>query len=219
MAIRSNFEKSLNDLREDIKLMAGMTRDALTQSIESLKNQDMELASSIIEKDKAINDFEEKINEKAIILISKEQPLATDLRKIIVSLKISNDIERVADFAVNIAKTTLRIGKTELVKPLINVPKMGILVNEMLTNTIDAYKYEDVELALSSAKIDDKVDTLYKESIEDLIAIASKDVSLIEQVMQLLLVCRYLERAGDHVTNIAENTIYMVKGKKVDLNN
>jgi len=219
MAIRSNFEKSLNDLREDIKLMAGMTRDALTQSIESLKNQDMELASSIIEKDKAINDFEEKINEKAILLISKEQPLATDLRKIIVSLKISNDIERVADFAVNIAKTTLRIGKTELVKPLINVPKMGILVNEMLTNTIDAYKYEDVELAISSAKIDDKVDALYKESIEELIAIVSKDVSHIEQVMQLLLVCRYLERAGDHVTNIAENTIYMVKGKKVDLNN
>lgn len=219
MAIRSNYEKSLNDLREDIKLMAGMTRDALTQSIESLKNQDMELASSIIEKDKAINDFEEQINEKAILLIAKEQPLATDLRKIIVSLKISNDIERVADFAVNIAKSTQRIGKTPLVKPLVNVPKMGVLVNEMLTNTIDAYKYEDVELALSSAKIDDKVDALYKESIEDLIAIVSKDVSLIEQVMQLLLVCRYLERAGDHVTNIAENTIYMVKGKKVDLNN
>lgn len=219
MPIRSNYEKSLNDLREDIKLMAGMTRDALTQSIESLKNQDMDLASSIIEKDKAINDFEEQINEKAILLIAKEQPLATDLRKIIVSLKISNDIERIADFAVNIAKSTQRIGKTSLVKPLINVPKMGILVNEMLTNTIDAYKYEDVELALTSARIDDQVDALYKESIEELIAIVSKDVSHIEQVMQLLLVCRYLERAGDHVTNIAENTIYMVKGKKVDLNN
>ncbi len=219
MPIRSNYEKSLNDLREDIKLMAGMTREALTKSIESLKNQDLELASSIIEKDKAINNFEEQINEKAILLIAKEQPLATDLRKIIVSLKISNDIERIADFAVNIAKSTQRIGKTELVKPLINVPKMGILVNEMLTNTIDAYKYEDVELALTSAKTDDQIDALYKESIEELIAIVSKDVSHIEQVMQLLLVCRYLERAGDHVTNIAENTIYMVKGKKVDLNN
>ncbi|WP_019413690.1 phosphate signaling complex protein PhoU [Paenisporosarcina sp. TG20] len=219
MPIRSNYEKSLNDLREDIKIMAGMTREALTMSIDSLKNQDLELASSIIENDKAINNFEEQINEKAILLIAKEQPLATDLRKIIVSLKISNDIERIADFAVNIAKSTQRIGKTDLVKPLINVPKMGVLVNKMLTNTIDAYKYEDVELALTSARIDDQIDALYKESIEELIAIVTKDVSHIEQVMQLLLVCRYLERAGDHVTNIAENTIYMVKGKKVDLNN
>lgn len=218
MPMRSNFENRLHDLREDIKQMAGMTREALSLSIEALKNQDMALADQIIANDKLVNDFEERINEKAILLIAKEQPLAIDLRKIIVSLKISNDVERIADFAVNIAKTTHRIGHAPLVKPLIHVPQMAALVNEMLTKTIDAYKQEDAGLAIDAAKIDDQVDALYKESITELINIVSADVANIEQVMQLSLVCRYLERAGDHVTNIAENTIYMIKGKKVDLN-
>lgn len=219
MPMRTNFENSLNDLREDIKQMAGMTREALNLSIEALKNQDMDLADEIIANDKRVNDLEERINEKAILLIAKEQPLATDLRKIIVSLKISNDVERIADFAVNIAKTTHRIGHAPLVKPLIHVPQMAKLVNEMLTKTIDAYKQEDARMAIDAARIDDQVDAFYKDSIKELINIVSADVSNIEQVMQLSLVCRFLERAGDHVTNIAENTIYMINGKKIDLNN
>lgn len=218
MAIRSNFEKSLNGLREDIKQMAGMAREALSKSVESLRTQNIELADEVIQNDKRINDFEEKINDKAILLIAKEQPLASDLRKIIVSLKISNDVERIADFAVNIAKTTKRIGKEKLVKPLIHVPQMSELVNQMLTEAVDAYKYEDTKLAVKSSKIDDQVDELYREAIKKLIKIVTDDPSQIEQVMQLAMVCRHLERAGDHVTNIAENTIYMVKGTKVDLN-
>ncbi|AQQ53193.1 phosphate signaling complex protein PhoU [Planococcus lenghuensis] len=218
MANRSSFDKSLSELREDIKHMAGMTRDALTTSVVSLKQQDMALAEEVIQNDKAINAFEEKINEKAILLIAKEQPLATDLRKIIVSLKISSDIERIADFAVNVAKATKRIGDAELVKPIIHIPQMADLVNKMLTQAIDAYKYEDTKLAIDSSKIDDEVDALYKESITELIDIATEDNTHMEQIMQLAMICRYLERSGDHVTNISENTIYMVKGIKTDLN-
>lgn len=218
MPVRSNFDNNLNLLREDIKVMAGMTRDSFQKSIVSLVNQDVELANKVIEDDKAINRFEEQINEKAILLIAKEQPLASDLRKIIVSLKISNDIERIADFAVNISKSAIRLKDVKYVKPLINIPKMGDVVSEMLTKTIDAYKYEDLKLATESALLDDKIDAMYKHSIEELIDIVAEDRQTIEQVMQLALVCRYLERAGDHVTNIAENAIYMVNGKKMDLN-
>ncbi|AQQ54676.1 phosphate signaling complex protein PhoU [Planococcus lenghuensis] len=218
MANRSSFDNSLNELREDIKHMAGMAREALSLSVSSLKEQDMALAEKVIQNDKAINGFEEKINDNAILLIAKEQPLATDLRKIIVSLKISSDIERIADFAVNVAKGTKRIGYAELVKPIIHIPKMAELVNDMLTQAIDAYKYEDTKLAIDSSKIDDQVDALYKESITELIEIASQDNTNIEQIMQLAMICRYLERSGDHVTNISENTIYMVKGIKTDLN-
>ncbi|AQQ55436.1 phosphate signaling complex protein PhoU [Planococcus lenghuensis] len=218
MANRSSFDKSLSELREDIKHMAGMTREALSQSVASLKQQDTVLAEEVIQNDKAINALEEKINEKAILLIAKEQPLATDLRKIIVSLKISSDVERIADFAVNVAKSTIRIGKAELVKPIIHIPQMADLVNKMLTQAIDAYKYEDTKLAIASSKIDDEVDALYKESITELIDIATKDNTNMEQIMQLAMICRYLERSGDHVTNISENTIYMVKGIKTDLN-
>ncbi|WP_088005697.1 phosphate signaling complex protein PhoU [Indiicoccus explosivorum] len=218
MATRSSFDNQLNELREDIKHMAGMTRDALSSSVVSLKEQDMALADEVIGNDRLINEFEEKINEKAILLIAKEQPLATDLRKIIVSLKISSDIERIADFAVNVAKATKRIGTAQLVKPIVHVPQMADLVNKMLTDAIDAYKYEDTKLAVESSKIDDQVDALYKESITELIDIASSDNAHMEQIMQLAMVCRYLERSGDHVTNISENTIYMVKGIKTDLN-
>lgn len=218
MPNRSSFDKSLSELREDIKHMAGMAREALSQSVESLKQQDIVLAEKVIQNDELINAFEEKINNNAILLIAKEQPLATDLRKIIVSLKISSDIERIADFAVNVAKSTIRIGKAELVKPIIHIPQMADLVNKMLTQAIDAYKYEDTKLAVDSSKIDDEVDALYRISITELIDIASKDSSNIEQIMQLAMVCRYLERSGDHVTNISENTIYMVKGIKTDLN-
>jgi phosphate transport system protein len=218
MAVRERFDEELKGLQYSLIELGNFAVDALGKSLEALETQNMELALEIMEDDKKANILEEEINDKAILLIAKQQPVAIDLRRVIVAIKIANDIERIADFAVNIAKSTIRIGKEPLIKPLEHIKKMHEINKEMLKLSLEAYNEEDIVKAKQVAEMDDQVDSLYGITIKDLLQLNQEKPEFIPQITQISFVSRYLERAADHTTNIAESVFYLVKGKRYDLN-
>jgi phosphate transport system protein len=184
----------------------------------ALINQDLDKAGEIIHSDDRIDELEHEINTKAIVLIAKESPVATDLRRIIVALKVSSEVERIGDLAVNIAKSTLHIGKEKHIKEIIDIPNMLELALGMLSDSLTAFITEDIDLARQSAGQDDQVDQMYGKLIQELMGYIQMYPSNINQITQLAFVARYIERLADHTTNIAENVIFLVTGKRYDLN-
>lgn len=218
MHTRSNFDSNLKELKEMLLDMAHKAETAIKESMEALVNQDLEKAKRIIEGDNVIDEMEHEINDKALILIAKESPVATDLRKIIVGIKTSSEVERIGDMAVNIAKSTLHIGKERPIKEIIDIPRMMDLSLEMFTNALTAFYSEDVVLAKRCAEKDDQVDEMYGKLIHELMGYIPENPNATNQITQLAYVCRYIERLADHSTNIAENVIFLVTGKRYDLN-
>jgi len=219
MVVREKFEEELNQLQTKLMELGNFAAAALTKALEALETGNVELALKIIEDDALANIQEEEINDLAILLIAKQSPVAVDLRRIIVAIKIANDIERIADFAENIAKSAIRIGKETLVKPIEHIRQMYNLTTRMLAMSLEAFGEEDLSKAKQIAELDDQVDDLYGQTIVDLLQLNATNPHQSPQITQLLFICRYLERAADHTTNIAENVFYLVKGKRYDLNN
>ncbi|PLR76962.1 phosphate transport system regulatory protein PhoU [Bacillus sp. V3-13] len=218
MVVREKFQEELNDLQSKLNELGQLASEALTRSLEALETKNIELALEIMEDDTKADILEEEINDLAILLIAKQQPVAIDLRRIIVAIKIATDIERIADFAVNIAKSTIRIGNEPLIKPIEHIKEMHKLNLEMLQIALEGYTEEDVVKGKKVAEMDDHVDELYGEAIKDLLQLSIQKPEFLPQITQLSFICRYLERAADHTTNIAESIIYLVKGRRYDLN-
>ncbi|MDP4103888.1 MAG: phosphate signaling complex protein PhoU [Bacillota bacterium] len=215
---RSNFDSNLNELKKLLLEMAYKGENAVKESIQALINQDLEKAQQIIDGDNEIDRLDHMINDKAILLIAKESPVATDLRKIIVAIKTSAEVERIADNAVNIAKAVQHIGKEKLIKDIIDIPKMKDLALDMLSDSLTAYYGDDVIIAKKCAEKDDKVDEMYGELIRELFGYLPENPQALTQITELAYICRYIERIADHSTNIAENVIFLVTGKRLDLN-
>ena len=186
--------------------------------MKALDTHDVDLAIKIMEDDTKANMLDEEINDFAILLIAKQQPVAIDLRRIIVSIKIATDLERICDFAVNIAKSTIRIGQEQHIKDTVRLKKMYQITSSMLKDSLKAYQEEDLALAKKVADLDNEVDALYGEAIKDLFALNNEKAENYDQIVQMLFINRFLERAADHITNIAEYVFYLVKGKHYDLN-
>nr|WP_307347241.1 phosphate signaling complex protein PhoU [Metabacillus malikii] len=218
MSIRGRFEIDQKRLRDKLIEIGSLTEAALSKSIHALEKQNIEEALRVISEDSRIDDLDEEINDLAIILIAKQQPVAIDLRRIIVTIRIASDIERMADFAVNIAKSTIRIGDEPLVKPIIHIKKMHKIATEMLSLSLKAFCDEDIVLAKQVADMDDQVDDLYGETIIEILELMETKKNYSQQLIQLLFICRYIERTADHTTNISESIMYLVKGQRYDLN-
>lgn len=217
MAVREHFHSELEELKQlnvDLGLAA---KKALAQSVRAMMEQDLDLAEKIKENDKSLNELENLIQERSIALIAKQQPVASDLRRIIVAQKIANDLERIGDLAVNICKSVTEIGSDSYIKPLVDLPKMAEIVDAMMDDVLEAFKSESVAGAMSVAEKDDEVDKLYGLVTRDLLNAMSFQPDKIAQIAQLSFICRHFERAGDHVTNICEHIVYMVKGIRCDL--
>lgn len=218
MNTRSNFDSNLNQLKQLLLDMGQKSEVAVKEVMKALLDQDLEKARQIIVNDREIDQLDSSINDQALLMIAKESPVATDLRKIIASIKISSEVERIADNAVNIAKSTLQIGAEKHIKAINEIPKMMDLALDMLSNALTAFYAEDVILAKKSAEKDDLVDKMYGKFIRDLHAYIPDNPAATNQITQLAYVCRYIERIADHTTNIAENVIFLVTGKRYDLN-
>lgn len=218
MSVREKFDIDLKELQEKLLEIGNFAEEALTKAIIALESQDLEKALEIIDNDANANLMYEDINDFAILLIAKQQPVAIDLRRIIVAIKIATNIERIADFAVNIAKSTIRIGSEPLVKPIVHIKEMHKITSEMLKLSLEAFNDEDIIKAKKLAQMDDKVDDLYGQTIRDLMQINMQKPESLPQILQLSFICRYLERSADHITNIAESILYLVKGRQYDLN-
>ncbi|MFB1080666.1 phosphate signaling complex protein PhoU [Jeotgalibacillus sp. JSM ZJ347] len=218
MSVRERYDTELEVLNNKIVELGRFAQVALRDSLNALEQRDIEKSLMIMDEDIKANRIEEEINDLAILLIAKQQPVATDLRRIIVAIKIAADLERIADFAVNIAKSTIRIGNDSFVSSIGNVHEMYKITEEMIELVLEAYSDEDLVKAKKIAELDDGVDQLYGETIKDLLSSSAEQPEKLAQITQLSFVCRYLERAADHVTNISENIFYLVKGKRYDLN-
>lgn len=218
MNTRPRFDAELQHLKDKLLEMVTMSKHAMDEAIDALKTQNLEKADEIIKNDLTINELEREINELVIGIITKQQPVASDLRRIMVAAKISSDIERIGDLAVNIAKSTKFIGTEPLIKPIEQLPQMAAITQQMLSDALDAFNKEDTVAAHRIAKTDDEVDNMFGEIVQELMGLMAEKPQSINQITQLTFICRYIERAGDHVTNIAENILYIVKGERVDLN-
>jgi phosphate transport system protein len=218
MVVREKFEADLKELQDKLLELGKFSKLALENAIKALETHDIDLALKIMEDDTKANILYEEINDSAILLIAKQQPVAIDLRRIIVCIKIATDVERIADFAVNIAKSTIRIGQETHIEPIDKLKRMYEITAEMLKNGLIAFQEADIKLAKKVAELDDEVDRLYGETIQELFKLNSQNNENVTQIMQMLFICRYLERSADHVTNIAEYVFFMVKGKHYDLN-
>ncbi|RFU61886.1 phosphate signaling complex protein PhoU [Bacillus sp. V59.32b] len=215
MIVREKFEQELAELKGKLIELANLSSEAISRSFTALENQDLDMALEIIEDDIKANLLEEEINDYAILLIAKQQPVAIDLRRIIAAIKIASDIERMADFGVNIAKSTIRIGQQPFINSLAHLREMHNVTIEMIRLSIQAFEDEDIELAKKISDMDEEVDRLYGENFKSLIQLSHENL---QQVTQLAFVARYLERTADHATNIAESIYYLVKGRHFDLN-
>ncbi|WP_433743158.1 phosphate signaling complex protein PhoU [Falsibacillus pallidus] len=218
MNVRTNFDQNLKQLKELLLEMADISQKALRDSIEALKTQDLEKAKELIAGDNIVDRMDDEINAKAMALIAKESPVASDLRKIIVAIKVSSEVERIGDMAVNIAKSTLHIGTEKHIKNIVDIPKMAEMALDMLSASLASFYSEDVSLARDTAEKDDAVDTMYGELIQELMGYIPDHPTAINQITQLAFTCRYIERVADHATNISENVIFLVTGKRFDLN-
>ena len=218
MPTRQKFSNDLEELRLNILDLGKMVDQQINLAAQSLMNQDLELANTIIVGDLAVNDLQAMIEGKCILLIATQQPLARDLRKLVAGFKISIYLERMGDLSVDLAKLTIRIGYEKLIMALVNIPKMSGLVQEMLNKGLKAYGQEDCEAASQMALMDEEVDKLYSQLYSDLQVIMMEDPEKVTQANFLLFAGRFLERMGDYCTNIAEEIIYLCSGQRVNLN-
>jgi phosphate transport system protein len=215
---RSEFQKALYALQQEILKMGGLVEENIARSIDALAKQDLDLADKVFEVEEAIDRLEMQVEETCLRLIATQQPVAEDLRKISAAFKIITDLERMGDYSVDIAKVTKRIGKEPLIKPLIDLPRMALLAQKMVKNALDAYVSEDQELAASVGQADDEVDSLHNQVFRELLVLMMENPRTITQATYLLFVSRSLERIADHATNISERVIYLVSGQRIDLN-
>jgi len=216
--IREGFSQELEELFQDILYMGGLVKKSIQKAVHSLKNQDLEAAREVIEKDDIIDDLELKIEEKCMSLIARQQPMARDLRRIGTALKIITDLERIADHSCNIARITLAIADEPHIKPLIDIPRMGQRAVDMLKKALEAFINEDVDLAYQVCNMDDEVDHLHSQIFRELLTYMIEDPRKIKQATHLLFASSYLERIGDYATNLGEWLIFMVTGERKELN-
>jgi len=215
---REAYHKDLHKLREEVLNMGSLVGKAIGDAVLSLKNRDVELAQKVIDMDDGIDTIDRTIEEDCMRLLSLQQPMARDLRLIISVLKMSIDLERMGDLALEIAVITKITASVPPVKPLIDIPRMAEICQQMLADTMKAFENKDVELARETAKRDDEVDSLFDQVRRELISYMIEDPKKITGAQHLTFVARYLERIGDHITNLCENVVFMVTGERVELN-
>lgn len=215
---RKVFEANLQELHNDLIRMGSIVEKQIHECIDALVAQDVEKALKIMDDDDIIDIMEREIEDKAIRLIAMQAPLAIDLRNIFTTTKIVTDLERIADYAVDVAKITVRLKDEKYIKQLVDIPRMAEIVISMIKDSLDAYVSGDIEKAYAVCKRDDEVDDIYKEVFSELLKIMFEDQKTVTQATQFLFICKWLERIADHTTNICEWTIYLVTGEKINLN-
>ena len=216
--VREAYHRDLHKLKEEILNMGNIVGRTMGDAVLSLKNRDVELAQKVIDTDKEIDAIDHSIEDNCMRLLALQQPMARDLRLIISVLKMSIDLERMGDLALEIAVITKMTASVPPIKPLIDIPRMSEICHDMLRNTMIAFENKDVELAEQVARRDDEIDALFDQVRRELISFMIEDPKKITGAQHLTFVARYLERIGDHITNLSESVVFMVTGERVELN-
>jgi phosphate transport system protein len=215
---RAHFDLQLQTLQDDLLVLASMVEKAIDRSVESLKRRDRAASERVIHDDLAINQKRFEIEERALLLLATQQPMARDLRIIASVIHIVTDLERMGDHAEGIAKINLLHGDQPLLKPLIDISRMSELSRDMLRRAMDAFLARDAEAAKRLAAEDDAVDELYDQVYHELVMFMVSDPKTIERATWILWTAHNLERIADRVTNICERVVFLVTGRMEEMN-
>ena len=212
--IAKSYDDELFQLDNLIAEMGGLCEVQLSQAVEAMVNRDVNLASNVIENDKKIDDMEHQVDSQAVSLIALRQPMAEDLRMIIAALKVATNLERVGDYAKNIAKRSITLSQSAHVGGTAsNIARMSGLVQNMIKNVLDAYLSRDAERAEDIRLRDEEVDQMHSSLFRELLTYMMEDPRSITSCTHLLFISKNVERIGDHITSIAEQIIFIVRGK------
>lgn len=214
--IVKSFDDELTHLNHTIAEMGGLAEAQLQTAIEALVRRDPDLAAKAMESDNRIDDLEHQVGAMAVRLLALRQPMAQDLRDVVAALKISSDIERIGDYAKNIAKRSVALAQTEPLRVVHAIPRMALMVQGIIKDTLDAYVERDSTRAVSAWQRDEEVDAMYNSLFRELLTYMMEDPRNIGPCTHLMFVAKNIERIGDHATNIAELVYFMVHGKPLE---
>jgi len=215
---REHYVQQLRSLQDDLLRLAGLAEVAVGRAITALQNQDVEEARRIIADDDIIDRQQYALEDRALLLIARQAPMAVDLRMISAVISIASELERIGDYAEGIAKIAIRGAGEPLLKPLIDVPRMAEKAQQMLRAAVEAFVNRDVEAARRLGIADTEVDDLTTQVQNELLAFMLRDPNNIERALHLMFVAHNLERVADRTTNIAERLVFLVTGEIEDLN-
>ena len=210
-----HFREELERSKARLLEMGGLAEEQVRLSIKGLVERDNVLIERVMRGDGPLNSLHIEIDERCFTLLALHQPMAADLRTIVAAVKINTDLERVGDLAVNIAEAARRYAQHAPVKPLIDIPRMAVIAQSMLRDSLDAFVRLDDDLAQQVLNEDDKLDALKAQIFRELLTYMLQDPPTIEPALELILISRHLERIGDHATNIAEDVIFIVSARDV----
>lgn len=214
--MRNRFDRQLVQLNNELIEMGGMIEKAISDTVKALVNQDIELASNVIEYDEEIDHQEREIEQLCLKLLLQQQPVAKDLRLISAALKMITDMERIGDHATDISEITIELSKESYIKKLDHIQQMAKETMVMLIQSVEAFVNKDMDKARTVIVHDDVVDDLFNKVKAELIAMIHEDVNAGEQASDLLMAAKYFERIGDHATNISEWVIFSITGQHPD---
>jgi len=215
--LRKTFETEIQQVKDDVLMLGSMVEHAILNSVEALKKRDIKASERIYQDDLEVNKKRFDIENKLMVLIATQQPMAHDLRLLASCMEIISELERMGDYAKGIANINIRMGDAPLLKPLIDIPRMAQIGVDMLHHALTAFVNEDVEAAQSIPVQDDEVDALYNQVYRELMTYVIQDAKTIERANWLLWVAHNLERVADRVTNICERTVFIVTGEMTEI--
>jgi phosphate transport system protein len=209
------FDSELSALNEKLLHMARLAEESVALAVKSLKERNEAFAQDVFKREITIHLLEIEIDELCMKLLALRQPVASDLRFITSAMKITSELERVGDLAVNIAEVSVELLKQPALKPLIDIPRMASLAQGMVRDSLNAFVNRDEKLARAVCERDDEVDSLNDQVFRELLTYMMNDPATIDRSVGLILIGRHLERIADHATNIGEDVIYLVLGKTI----
>jgi phosphate transport system protein len=213
--IHKDYEEELDDLRQRLLKMAGRVEEMIANSMKALIGRNVDLAEQTIASDHRVNRDEMEIDELCLVILAKRQPMAGDLRFITIALKMVTDLERIGDLAVNICQRTIDLSSLPELGPYQDIPEMADHVKEMVKDAIDAFVDRDVVKAQEVIERDDRVDEIYHKVNRELIVMMREEDDIVQAAAHVQSIAKHLERMADHTTNLAEQVIFMVRGKDI----
>lgn len=210
-----HFDRDIEELKELLLRMGAMVEDAMSQSIRALLERDTAIAESVIASDREIDQMELEIDQHTIELIAKMQPAAVDLRFVATAMKITPELERIADLAQDVCERAIELNREPPLHPMVDMPRLARTAQEMVRRALDAFVRRDAELARTVIACDDEVDSMTEQSFRQLLTYMLEDPRNISRAIRLTFIGKYFERMADGATNICEMVVFLVEGKVI----
>jgi phosphate transport system protein len=214
--IVKSFDEDLRQLHDNVIRMGGAAESQLQRAVEALVQRNAELASEVVRDDARIDELEQQTDALVVRMLARRQPLAQDLREILAALRITTEIERIGDYAANVAKRAVALSQTAPMRPASVIPRMSRLVQRIFKDVLDAYAENDAAKALAAWQRDEEVDEMYNSLFRELLTYMMEDPRNIGPCTHLLFIAKNIERIGDHATNIAETIHFQVRGRPIE---